>query len=368
MRSGGVFGLAAACAVLVAAWPAAPPARARDAAPVAHSAVVASAGWRSRQYRGPIGVVGDILPTTVGDDGRLYTLFNDGSLYDGLGRDVRSRLATIAGTPPTLGVSAASPPEPVGHVYSNGLISLDGVLYMTRVRLWPWRQLAPFAGLLGISYSTDHGATWHSPQRPFEAPTGNLSFVQHGDDRPASDGWVYAISTEREFNASYLLLGRVRPGIGNVTDPARWEWYRGGRYAPTWGPDANAGRPVLYWHHHITYPRMSYDAALGRYLLTFSYSYADDPPGVFRSGAELMVMEAPHPWGPFALVFRSPYFGPSNGYGASFPVPWQGPVVGGAQELWLLWAANFDGCDPVLDCRGRYGLNFRQLRLTLASR
>lgn len=42
-----------------------------------------------------------------------------------------------------------------------------------------------------------------------------------------------AIGTEREFNASTLILGRTLPGVANITDPARWQWFAGDTQAVT---------------------------------------------------------------------------------------------------------------------------------------
>jgi hypothetical protein len=122
--------------------------------------------------------------------------------------------------------------------------------------------------------------------------------------------------------------------------------------------------PVLSWSSHITYPQMVYDAGLRRYLLTFTYSYVSTPPGVWQNGAELVIAESPAPWGPFSVVAHDHEFGPSNGYGASFPIKWIGAD---GRDLWLKWAANFDGCAPSLDCSGGYGFNYRRVHLTVQS-
>jgi hypothetical protein len=60
--------------------------------------------------------------------------------------------------------------------------------------------------------------------KPFPAPLGNLNWVQTGENAAAPDGYLYAIATDREFNASSLVLGRTRPDPADVTDPSRWQW------------------------------------------------------------------------------------------------------------------------------------------------
>src|SRR5207248_1907133 len=111
-----------------------------------------------------------------------------------------------------------------------------------------------FTGLAGIAYSRDHGETWQFARKPFPAPLGNLTFVDGGTRGGSySDGYIYAIGSEREFNASRLLLGRVRPGVENVTDPIRWQWFAGfgagsdGKRSPLWSGSLASAAPVLSW-------------------------------------------------------------------------------------------------------------------------
>jgi hypothetical protein len=203
--------------------------------------------------------------------------------------------------------------------------------------------------------------------KPFPAPLGNLNWVIRGRGGVYNDGYVYAIATEREFNATNLILGRAKPGVATMTDPTQWQWVTGwSNAARTWpvftSSFANA-IPVVSWPNHITYPQMSYDSPLHRYLLTFTYSYASTVPAIWRNGAELVILEGLHPWGPFRFVAQEGYFGPSNGYGAGFPVSWIGRS---GTLLWMKWAANFAGCAPKLNCSAGYGFNYRQIRLILA--
>jgi hypothetical protein len=106
---------------------------------------------------------------------------------------------------------------------------------------------------------------------------------------------------------------------------------------------------------------MTYDKPLKRYLLTFTYSYSSQPPAIWTGGAELVILAAPTPTGPFSFVARSSGFGPSNGYDAGFPSQWISPD---GRDLWLKWAANFLGCSKGIDCSGKYGFNVARLHLT----
>jgi hypothetical protein len=355
--------------------------------PFPSSTYIVDARWTSLRFDPPPNQWGDILPTVWSSDGGAYVMMDDGGVDPPVrGGLWRQSLARISGSPPNLtfhhiGDPSAPPPRtwaqiagnpdnddgPLGPYYSIGFVEVDGVFYATQQRNWNWAANGLFTGLAGIAYSADHGESWHFARRPFGAPLGNLTFVDGGAPGGGHpDGHVYAIGSEREFNASRLLLGRVRPGVSNITDPARWQWFSGyrtsrGKQVPVWSGVLAAAAPVLDRSSHLTYPEMTYDRPLHRYLLTFTYSYSPQPPGIWEGGAELVILEAPTPAGPFSFVAGSREFGPSNGYGAGFPSQWISPDGRG---LWLKWAANFDGCVQGLDCSGRYGFNVAEVRLT----
>jgi hypothetical protein len=374
-----------------------------NATPLPASTAITGARWLTGRYDPPGNQWGDILPTAWSDDGSTYVLMDDG------GTDVpvagglwRQSLAKVTGNPPNLhfrhvGDPTAPTPRtwsqiagnpdnddgPLGSYYSIGFAEAGGIFYATQQRNWNWSANGPFTGLVGIAYSTNHGRTWRFPHESFPAPLGNLAFVDGGGPGGAyPDGYMYAIGTEREFNASRLLLGRVRTGVANVIDPSRWQWFAGtatatagatatatatataadGASVPQWSGSVSAAVPILNWTNHITYPEMAYDPGLHRYLLTFTYSYSSRPPAVWKGGAELVIAEAPSPAGPFSFVAASREFGPSNGYGAGFPSQW---ISSDGRTLWLKWAANFAGCAYGLDCSGVYGFNVSQVRLTI---
>jgi hypothetical protein len=120
----------------------------------------------------------------------------------------------------------------------------------------------------------------------------------------------------------------------------------------------------MSWPSGITYPQMAYDSPIHRYLLALTFSYGATPPALWKNGSDLVILEAQHPWGPFSFVAHEPFFGPSNGYAAGFPVGW---ISRNGQDLWLKFAANFDGCAAHLNCWAAYGFNLRRLHMVLAS-
>jgi hypothetical protein len=356
--------------------------------PLPASKVIVGAAWAGRRYNPPSNQWGDILPTIWGDDGNQYTLMDDGGVDVPLSGGIwRQSLARVSGTPPRvrfthIGDREKPPPAtfgqvrnnpklwlgPLGPYYSSGLVEANRVFYATQQLDWNWNANGPFAGLAGIAYSVDRGQDWQFASKQFPAPLGNLNWVIRGQGGFYADGYVYAIATEREFNANVLIMGRSRADVADMTDPARWQWVSGwtqyeGLPWPVFSSSLAQAVPIVSWGSHITYPQMAYDAPIHRYLLTFTYSYSPTPPGIWRNGADLVLLEAQHPWGPFSFVAHEPNFGPSNGYGAGIPVKW---ISRNGRDIWLKWSANFDGCAGGLDCSGAYGFNYRRIHLTVA--
>ena len=359
-----------------------------DITPFPPSRAILGAQWTSPRYGPPSNQWGDILPTVWGSDGNQYTIIDDGGtdvpLKGGLWRQ---SVAEVTGSPPKIhfhhvGNPYAPPPHtyaeiarntalwtgPLGPYYSSGLLAAGGILYATQESNWNWSANAPFTGLAGIAYSTDQGRDWRFPGQPFPAPLGNLSWVIRGRGGYFQGGWAYAIATEREFNASTMLMGRARPDVADLTDPSHWQWVSGwtnhdGELWPEFSNSLARAVPVLSWPSHITYPQMAYDSPIHRYLLALTFSYAQSPPAIWRNGSDLVILDAPDPWGPFTFVAHESFFGPANGYAAGFPVAW---ISRNGRDLWLKFAANFDGCASHVNCWAGYGFNYRRLHLTVA--
>jgi hypothetical protein len=355
--------------------------------PFPKSRVIVGARWTSPRYGPPSNQWGDILPTVWADDGNQYTMIDDGGVDVQIaGALWRQSLAKITGTPPKIrlrhvGDPANPPPHtlteinrnrslwsgPLGPYYSSGLLDANHILYATQENDWSWNANGPFAGLAGMSYSYDRGKHWQFANKSFPAPLGNLSWVIRGRGGYFQDGWVYALATEREFNASGMIMGRARPAVADITNPASWQWVSGwgtqtGQQSPVYSSSFANAIPVLSWSSHLTYPEIAYDSPIHRYLLTFTYSYYSTPPQVWRNGSELVILEAAHPWGPFSFVAHESFFGPANGYAAGFPLAW---ISRNGRDLWLKFSANFDGCAPHLNCWAGYGFNYRRLHLTM---
>jgi hypothetical protein len=360
----------------------------RNISPFPSSRLIVGANWATPRYGPPRNMWGDILPTIWADDGNEYTMVNDGGVdVPGPGYLWRQSVARITGGPPNfhfahVGNASKPPPHtfaqiasdanlwtgPLGPYYSSGLVEANRVFFATQQYVWNINGNPQFPGLEGIAYSADRGAHWHSVNKHFPAPIGNLSWVTRGEGGVHPDGYVYAIASEREFNASRLIMGRARADVADITDPSEWQWLSGwtqtgGASWPRYSSSLANAIPIVSWDQHITYPEMAYDSPLHRYLLTFTYSYARTTPSLWRDGSELLILEGPHPWGPFSFIAHEPEFGPSNGYAPGFPISW---ITPSGQDLWMKWTANWNGCAAWLNCSGGYGFNYRRLHLRLA--
>jgi hypothetical protein len=270
---------------------------------------------------------------------------------------------------------------------------------------------------------------------PKPVDSGIASFLEVGrgeashDGCPANQfprGCIYAIVLAEgyqdpgdpvgldQFTATKLYLSRMNVGTPaqqykEVTDPLRWQWFAGfdAKDRPTWinandpklsqtirslsyprvgraGCAAGGDAKCLFWDEpdgqsgHVNYPHIVYSAVLKRYFLTFTDLYyrdfrpATESGPMVQGGSDGIVLEAPHPWGPWSFVARIPYLGSGTAYGPNFPVQWQGPATADGQDLWMIWAANFfEKCgEPMLvpadRCKGVYGMNLRRMHLTRA--
>ncbi len=233
----------------------------------------------------------------------------------------RQSLARVSGTPPNLRFQPRRGPVspaphtwaqidgdrdrddgPLGPYYSIGFVEAAGVFYATEQRNWNWSANGPSPAWWASPTPTDHGETWRSAGKPFAAPLGNLTFIDGGGRGGVyPDGYVYAIGTSASSTRPRLLLGRVRPGVANVTDPARWQWFAGlqagsGTDALRRGGRARCAAATagarLELAHHLSAGDLR--RPLHRYLLTFTYSYPRTPPAS-EGGAELVILEAPTP-------------------------------------------------------------------------
>ena len=258
---------------------------------------------------------GDTFPMTWADDDQIYTSAGDpnwGHKWDGLD------IERFSGMPPHYDItrvnlmagyrgSGGSGPKP------TGMICVNGVLYLAFQNLLG--RKAPVYGTksqhgsdAAIISSRDHGLTWLPARADIQAPMfrgdafGGPAFVNVGrNNAGAPDKYVYAISTDQWDNGSNLRVGRVR--ANKIEDASAWQWISGFKNDnhPRWSHFLAQAAPVLTDDRRISTPEMVYVAAAHRYLLLTWRLHADFSP---NDGSELIIYDAPHPWGPFTLVHR----------------------------------------------------------------
>jgi len=179
-------------------------------------------------------------------------------------------------------------------------------------------------GVASLMVSDDGGHTWeNSPVAGaplFLGPRfAGLSFVGFGPGytgvpEPLA-GYVYAISNDESWEGgSHVFLARVPRD--QVLNRSAWEFF-GGRSRinePAWIPEEAYARPIHTDHGHVGHPTMTYVPGLDRYLLAFGSdavpkTYATDMDTAFATWhrrRELQILEAPTPWGPWALFHYDP--------------------------------------------------------------
>jgi hypothetical protein len=129
---------------------------------------------------------------------------------------------------------------------------------------------------------------------------GGPSFINFGQNNTnARDGYVYAISSDQWDNGSNLRLGRVAKD--DIMRRDSWEWVCAFSPfgEPAWSHNLEESIPVLSLHHWLGLPEMVYLASIRRYLLLTWHLHSDFSPD---DGTDLIILEAPEPWGPFSLV------------------------------------------------------------------
>lgn len=317
-------------------------------------------------------IKGDTFPLTWADDGELYASAGDplwGETIDGL--DVQK----FSGRPPDYRItklnhmndyvgSGGAGPKP------TGMLCVDGVLYLAFQNLLGLRQ--PAFGVLSqhgsdaqIIYSPNKGISWIPQRSDITRPMfpgnkfGGPAFVNFGcNNANARDDYVYAISTEQWDNGSNVRLGRAPRE--SIMRRESWEWVcafgPGGE--PAWSSELEAAVPVLSMHRHIGLPEMAYLAGIKRYLL-LSWHLHRDASG--DDGSDLLVFEAPEPWGPFALVHFEEYWESKEftPYCPRIPLKWLEPdgITG-----WLLFSGSWSQAGQKA---GYYRAHIRRFRLKM---
>jgi hypothetical protein len=255
----------------------------------------------------------------------------------------------------------------------TGMLCVDGVLYLAfqnlrRARQAPFSLLSQHGSDAHIVYcSNQNGVSWWTPalntitEPMFPGHTfGGPAFVNFGKNNAnARDSYVYAVSGDQWDNGSNLRLGRVP--ADRIMQRGSWEWVCAFSLSgePAWHSDLNEAIPVLSLHRWIGAPEMVYLAGIRRYLLLTWRLHKDFSPA---DGTDLLVLEAPEPWGPFSLVHFEEYWEGKefNPYCPRVPLKWMAPD---SRSGWLQFSGSWG---PAGQKAGYYRSNVRQFRLKMA--
>ena len=310
-------------------------------------------------------------------DGNLYSPWTDGHVNahgsNSWGKNATTGFATILGDDPLhLKVvnedTYASDPSPYTGRYPCGSLVYNGVWYYGTYCLYPsgevthdgikynWPWMGPF---VGFRYSTDYGKTWtQTPCTPAKSLFGESflhgepvkigapHFVDFGRNMERSpDGCAYLVAqgasdgVNRRYaydswitaDETYLL--RVKPGIENMNDASKYEFFAGRDAAgkPAWSKDLAKSKPIAAWRDNMGCVTMTYDAPLKKYLMCVTDG------GNTVSYFNSYILESNSITGPWKLLSYLRHFG-EQGYFVNFPSKFIG---GDGRTLWLCYAANF---------------------------
>jgi hypothetical protein len=342
---------------------------------VPQSTLITGLEWLSERIPYPESEIkGDTFPMSWAEDDEIYT-----SAGDPLWGESRSGLDVekISGPPTGYKITKVNPmndylgwggdgPKP------SGMICSEGILYLAFQNLL--RSRKPVYGLVSqhgsdaqIVYSTNHGMFWVPSLGNIPAPMfpghkfGGPAFLNFGKNNAnARDEFVYAVSSDQWDNGSNLRLGRVRSD--SIMRREAWEWVCA--YSPSghpaWSPDLDQAIPVLSLHRWVSIPEMVYLAGIDRYLLFTWRLHGDFSPD---QGTDLLVLEAPEPWGLFSLVHFEEYWEGRdfNPYCPRMPLKW---MEADGVTGWLQFSGSWG---PKGQEAGYYRSNIRKFRLKMAS-
>jgi hypothetical protein len=270
--------------------------------------------------------------------GDVYSVFDDTA---GFGLDLRAsgnRNVALCGfgstRPPELRGDTVNGMEEFGRANQlgrdgacwkgNGMISVDGKLYMSVSRHWyhvksyDHRQISRDASII---VSDDNGATFRPTPRNAEPLPNPLFrgpnfatpfFLDTGQDGHISDlpdatrEWVYAVSTDGYWdNGNALHLGRVPRSKLSRLSLEDWEFYCGTRSQggpPIWSvgqSGLDACYPILSRPFSFGQTGMLYLPALSRYVIIGWHYPKLDREVWNHTMSQWDFYAAEQPWGPW---------------------------------------------------------------------
>jgi hypothetical protein len=323
-------------------------------------------------------IKGDTYPMTWADDDEIYASAGDplwGETKDGL--DVER----FSGGPTDYKITKVNPMNDYTGWGGNGpkpsgMICVDGILYlafqnMRRVQPAPFSQLSQHGSDAQIVFAVTNNSGCYGvgawiPALPNIRESmfpghkfGGPAFINFGKNNAnARDEFVYAVSGDQWDNGSNLRLGRVPANA--IMRRESWEWVCAFSPAgtPAWSPNLDESIPILSLHRWLGLPEMVYLAGIKRYLL-LTWRLHKDFSG--DDGTDLLILEAPEPWGPFALVHAEEYWEGKafNPYSPRVPLKWMGAD---GTSGWLQFSGSWSKSGQAA---GYYRSHVRPFRLIL---
>jgi len=315
-------------------------------------------------------ITGDTYPMTWGADDKIYA-----SAGDPLWGESRSGLdvETFNGGPLDYEIKKFNNMNDFlgwggAGAKPSGMISVDGLIYLAAQNLRggmkpPHSNYSQPGSDAHILFCNPEWNQWFPSYANIKelmfpgSRFGGPSFINFGkDNENARDGYVYAISGDQWDNGSNVRLGRVPKG--NICDRMCWEFVsafdRDGN--PAWNISLDEAIPILSIHRFIGLPEMVYLKSINRYLFLTWHLRGDFNP---REGTDLLVLEAPEPWGPFSFVHLEELWEGKayTPYCPRVPLKWMDEDgLGGYLQFSGSWA-------PEAQAAGYYRSNLRQFRL-----
>lgn len=352
-------------------WPSRPP----EDCPFAQSPT-----WRGVRFLGRYAryAHGDTWYPSWASDGNLYSPWTDGTVNGvnsgSSGQGATTGQACIEGNNPlslTLSDAGTYPgdPNPYGGRYPCGSLVHNDTWYYGTYCLdysvprpeWAdglnWDVLGPF---VGFRISKDLGKTWidtpHTPTAPIFGESsknhgsvrfGSPHFVDFGKNMEHSpDGKAYLVAHgsalpdpyPRQANASWITgdqiyLARVEPGIENINDPSKFEFFAGlsDNDRPQWTRKFAEMRPLIDWNNNLGCVTVTYIPARSKFVMCVT-----DGQNTISS-FNTMMLESDTITGPWRLVTYLRDFG-EQAYFVNIPSKF---VSGDGSRMWLCYAANF---------------------------
>lgn len=266
------------------------------------------------------------------------------------------------------------------------MISVDGMLYWA-VSCFNYGDDDVFNrqryGPAWIVTSSDGGVTFNLTASPTDMFPGRLAaprFIQYGKDfAGAPSAWVYVYFPGTTGDSAFfenndeMLLGRVHKD--SILDRSAYQFFNGVQLDGTdvWTSDSTIATPV--WSHQLmtSVQQANYHPGLKRYIFAnwawISYDGYPRPDHTAderndRTGhqrTQLSLVEAPNPWGPFKIFYRSDSWegwdGSGGGYTPVFPPAWIGE-----DDLWMVFTQCCGNPRPPLN---HYNFNAQHITLTI---